>query len=206
VATATAAPVPTTPALPTLAGPVIDQPGWPDHPGGTAWREAGVGYRLFARDVQRFVAVGAPLDAPLTDVVVSATFRKVGGPPGGGYGIIVRDQATDQRQGSEQGSRFYIAEVGDRGEFGIWRRDDDHWVDLIPWTPSDAVRKGSESNSLRLRAEGSRLTLIVNGTTIATVTDPALPGGRVGAFVGGDLNDVVLDQFAIEPPTSGAAR
>jgi hypothetical protein len=139
-------------------------------------------------------------------VVVTGAFRKLAGPPGGGYGLIVRDQGGSPRDGQNQRGRFYVFEVGDRGEFGVWRRDEDHWVDLIPWTPSDAVRKGGETNSLTLRAEGARLTLIVNGTTIATVTDPALPGGRVGAFVGGDLNDVVLDQFAIEPPTSGAAR
>jgi len=34
------------------------------------------------------VAIGAPLVNVPKDVTVSATFRKLAGPPGGGYGII----------------------------------------------------------------------------------------------------------------------
>ena len=32
-----------------------------------------------------------------------------------------------------------MMETGDLGEFGVWRRDGDHWVDLVPWTRSDSV-------------------------------------------------------------------
>ena len=72
-------------------------------------------YRLQARQATRFVAVGAPVEQPLGDVVVSATFRKTGGPPGGGYGLIIRDQGPDPRDGVNQNLNAYVLEAGDRG-------------------------------------------------------------------------------------------
>ena len=138
-------------------------------------------------------------------VTVTAAFHKTGGPPGGGYGIIVRDQGPGPRDGSNQGGYFYVAEVGDVGEVGIWRHDDDHWVDLLPWTRSDAVNIGGTTNELTLNAQGQRLTFLVNGREVATVADNALANGRVGAFVGGDLNDVRLDRFTVEIPPAGVA-
>lgn len=56
--------------------------GWPDDAESTA-RLAEDGYHLFAREPGQFVAVGVPLAGEFRNVVVTATFRKVGGPPGG---------------------------------------------------------------------------------------------------------------------------
>ena len=100
--------------------------------------------------------------------------------------------------GLNQGGRFYVAEAGDRGEIGLWRREDDHWVDLQPWAISQAVYPGGTTNELTLRAEGQRLTFMVNGIQAPTQVDAALPTGRVGVFVGGDLNQVVLDRFTVQ--------
>ena len=72
--------------------------GWPNEPHATAWLEPG-GYHLFAREPGRFVAIGAPGMGPVRDAIVTASFRKVGGPPGGGYGIIVHDQGPGPRDG-----------------------------------------------------------------------------------------------------------
>jgi hypothetical protein len=155
-------------------------------------------YRLQARDLMRFVAVGVPIDKALDDVIVSATFRKTGGPPGGGYGLIVRDQGPEPRDGVNQELSAYVLEVGDLGEYGVWRRDGDHWVDLVPWTRSAAVRSGGSPNELLVRAVGDQLSFSVNGTVIAVVTDDTYPQGGVGLFVGGDYNDVALDRFDLQ--------
>jgi len=170
---------------------------WPNNAEGTAWFADG-GYRLFARQPPRFVAVGAPITAPLRDVVVAATFRKVGGPPGGGYGLIVRDQRLESRDGLEQGGRYYVLEAGDLGEVGAWRREGEQWVDLLPWTRSTAVNPGSAANQLTVQAFGERLQLLVNGVLVVDLVDAVLPEGGVGVFVGGDLNQVVLDRFLVQ--------
>jgi hypothetical protein len=173
---------------------------WPSNPQGTAWLTSG-SYRLIPRQAGQFVAIGAPIADVLQDVVVSATFHKLSGSPeGGGFGIIVRDQGPDPRDGVSQGGQYYVLEVGDKGEIGIWRRDTDHWIDLIPWQRADAVRTGTATNDLTVSAIGNRLSLSVNGTEVATRTDNTLTTGRVGLLVGGDGNQVAVDHVSIQTP------
>jgi sortase A len=197
---------PPPPAFPATFRTVYDErPGqggagggrWPHDPAATAWN-AGDGYRLVARRPGQFVALAAPVAAPPRDAAVSAAFRKVGGPPGGGYGLIVRDQGPGPRDGLNQGGRFYVFEAGDRGEVGVWRREGARWVDLLPWTPADAVRPGGAANELTVQAVGQRVTFLVNGRVVASLSDPVLADGAVGVFVGGDLNEVVLERFVLQ--------
>jgi hypothetical protein len=171
--------------------------GWPSDPKSTAWLADGA-YRLAARQPGRFVAVAPSTSASAGDVVVTGTFRKTGGPAGGGYGLMVRDQGTGPRDGVDQGGRYYVFEAGDKGEIGAWRREGDRWVDLVPWTRSEAVHPAAARNELELRANGARLTFLVNGTQVASIEDATLPAGRVGVFVGGDGNEVVLERFAVQ--------
>jgi hypothetical protein len=122
------------------------------------------------------------------------------GPPGGGYGIIVHDQDNVVRDGTSQDGHYYVLEAGDKGEVGIWRRDGDHWVDLLPWQHADAVKTDTGTNELVVRAVGSVLSLSVNGTPVATRTDAAFTGGSVGLFVGGDGNQVAVSRFTVQTP------
>jgi LPXTG-site transpeptidase (sortase) family protein len=172
---------------------------WPNDPRSTAWVADGA-YRMFAREPSHFVAIGVPLAQALSDMVVRATFRKAGGPPGGGYGLIVRDQGPGPRDGISQSGRYYVLEAGDRGEFGIWRREGDHWVELIPWTSSTAIRSGSAPNELTVQAIGPQLNFFVNSRLVASQVDTALADGGVGVFVGGDANEAVLERFVVGVP------
>jgi hypothetical protein len=202
---APSAAVPSTPSVAASPRTILTEDfadnsrGWPDDPQATAWVADG-GYHLSARHPDRFVAIGAPLTESLRDVIMTATFRKVGGPPGGGYGLIVRDQGPGPRDGITQGGRYYVLEAGDRGELGIWRRDGDRWIELLPWTASAAVRPGDVANELTVQAIGPRLSFVVNGADVASLEDPTLEDGSVGIFVGGDLNEVVLERLIVQTP------
>jgi hypothetical protein len=193
------------PSNPTAQAPVFDErfstndANWPNDPQGVATLNNGV-YRIVTRQAGHFVAIGAPITNVPADVLVNATFRKLGGPSGGGYGIIVRDQDQKGLDGRAQDGHYYVLEAGDKGEIGMWRRDGDHWVDLLPWQRSDAVKTGSASNDLSVRAVGNTLTLLVNGTQVATRTDATLTAGRAGVFVGGDGNQVAISSFSIQTP------
>lgn len=171
---------------------------WPDNPPYAFWSDGA--YRLQAHDAERFVALGVPLNQDLNDAIVSGTFRKTGGPPGGGYGLMVRDQGPLPHDGVNQQANAYVVEAGDLGEFGVWRRAGDHWIDLVPWTRSSTVRTGGSPNDLSVRATGDRLTFTINGIQVASVQDDGLPSGGVGLFVGGDYNEVALDHFAVQLP------
>jgi hypothetical protein len=182
---------------PTPIGAGETRAGWANDRNGTAWFEEGT-YRLSARLPGAFVAIRAPIASKMSDVMVSATFRKIGGPPGGGFGLIVRDQRTGAGDGIDQRGRFYVLEVGDLGEIGVWRRDDDHWTDLVAWTPSSAVKPGNAMNEVSVRAIGARLTLHMNGVQVAEVEDAILAEGAVGMFAGGDLNVVAVSDFRVD--------
>jgi hypothetical protein len=125
-------------------------------------------------------------------------FRKVGGVPGGGFGVILRDRSPARLDGVVQGGRYLVLEVGDRGEIGVWRRENDRWVDVVPWTPSAAVRRGTERNELQVRASGASIVMTVNGIDVARVEDADPAPGRVGVFLGGDGNEVLLERFSLE--------
>jgi hypothetical protein len=177
------------------SGPAAD---WVANPPYVAWSNGA--YRLRARNPDQFVAVGVPSAQMLADVVVSATFRKTGGPPGGGYGLIVRDQGPQPRDGVNQQAHAYVLEAGDRGEFGVWRRDGDYWLDLVPWRRSESVHPGTSSNDLSVRAIGDQLQFSINAAQVAIIRDNTLPSGGIGVFVGGDYNEVALDHFRVEVP------
>jgi hypothetical protein len=185
---------------PVLNAQFANDPGiWPNNPQGTAWL-ADETLRLFAREPGQFVALGAPLATAYRDVVVSMRARKVDGPAGGGYGLIVRDQGPGPRDGVNQTGTFYALLVNDRGEVGIARREHEHWVEVIPWTPSAAVHPGNAANELVALAIGSQLGLAVNGTLVLTADDAAASAGTVGLYVGGDLTEIAVEHFRVEVP------
>jgi hypothetical protein len=193
---------PTVPPTPTLET-VLDERfannalQWPTDPQSTVWL-AGGALHLFAREPGHFVAVAAPVHQSLANVVVTGMFQKVSGPPGGGYGLIVRDQQPQTRDGRNQGGRYDVLEASDRGQFGIWRREGEQWVTLVPWTNAAAIRTGDAPNLLTASAVGTRLTFSVNGVQVGSATDPVLADGGVGVFVGGDLNQATLDWLQVQ--------
>ena len=180
----------------------VPQSGWAEKPPFATWSDGA--YRLNAQGPGRFVAVGAPVSERIGDVTVSATFHKLGGPPGGGYGLILRDQEPGRRDSTNQSGNFYVLEVSDRGDVGMWRRAEDRWVDVLSWTHSDVVHPGGTTNELSARAVGDQLTLIVNGVEVARQSDSTLSVGGVGVFVGGDANDVAMNRFSVTVPGQAA--
>ena len=112
----------------------------------------------------------------------------------------MRDQGPDPRDGVSQSGRYYVLEVGEGRQWGMWRRETDHWVDLQPFTPSEAVRPPPETNELTARAIGSHLIFIVNGVQLADIEDATLANGKVGIYVAGDGNIVEAEQFVVRAP------
>ena len=169
---------------------------WPKDPLIVARRVEG-GYRVTPRVDDEFVAIGAPLEESFRDVLVGATFRKLGGPANGVCGLVLRDRGPTPRDGRNQTGRFYLAQVGGRGEVSIWRREQDLWFELAPWTHCDAVHPGEVSNEVSFEIVGGRLTLTVNGQPAASAHDAILDQGGVGLFVAGGGNDVLIERFVV---------
>jgi hypothetical protein len=172
--------------------------GWPNQRQGVAWFDPD-GYHLAARNAGQFVAVAVLSGDGLSDVSVTANFHKVGGPSGGGYGIIVGDQGPGPRDGINQSGTFFVFEVGDKGEVGVWRRDQDHWVDVLGWTPNPAARAGTGENTLVVQVANGQASFSVNGTDIPIqASGQTIISGRIGVFLGGDGNEAVLSRLQVD--------
>jgi hypothetical protein len=176
-----------------LGGPLT---GWPNDETSTAWF-ASDGYHLLARQSGQVVAIALPGGDRLESGAIDLTVRKVGGPPGGGIGVIVHDQEPAGRNGTNQNGAYHVLAIGDRGEVGIWRRAGDQWVDLVPWTASTLVKQGPGENQLSVRFAGAQLRLLVNDVEAASAEDATLTSGGVGIFVGGDLNEALLTRMTV---------
>ena len=173
------------------------QPGWPNDPLGPAIYENG-GYRVTSQPGQ-FAAIAAPSAPVFRDVAISATFQKVGAPPGGIYGLVVRDAGPPPRDGSNQNGDFYVLGVDDGGRYGVWRREGDQWIDIVPLTPADAVRVGTQPNHLAVLARDDLMTLAVNGADVVTVLGAEPRPGTVGILVAGDANEVLVTHLEARP-------
>ena len=51
-----------------------------------------------------------------------------------------------------------------------------------------------------MKAVGDRLSLTINGAEVGFKDDKTLAVGNVGVFVGGDGNQVAIDQLTISAP------
>src|SRR5205085_10245134 len=152
---------------------------------------------LATRRSGQFVAIGVlPSQAP-RDVLASATFHKISGPVGGGYGLIVADQGPGPRDGHDQLGNYVVFEVGDKGEVGAWRREDDRWVDILGWTPNAAVRQGVGENTLTVRLTAGLAAFSVNNADIPLPQSVPTAAGGIGVFVGGDGNEAVLSRLTL---------
>jgi hypothetical protein len=103
-----------------------------------------------------------------TDVIISAEARQVSGPNDNAYGLICRYQNEDN---------FYVFLVSGDGYYAIakYQSGVDSVIYLTEdqqFQPSDVINQGVATNKLEARCIGSQLSLIVNDTTLVTVTDP----------------------------------
>jgi hypothetical protein len=98
------------------------------------------------------------------------------------YGVIFRGPPRGVTP-----AHGYIAIFSCDGRFQLRRVDTTNpytFVDLIGWTPSTAIRSGSnQTNVLGIRAVGSTFTLYANGFRLTEVSDTRFAEGRYGVFV-----------------------
>ncbi|MCA9910184.1 MAG: SH3 domain-containing protein, partial [Anaerolineae bacterium] len=76
-------------------------------------------------------------------------------------------------------------------------RFDNGYVDLVPWTPTNAVRTGDLAvNTLRIDMNGSQFDFYINGQWVDTVTDDSRSDGRVTFW--GATSTIVPVEFYLD--------
>jgi len=110
------------------------------------------------------------------DFTLDVDATPLAGPNDNDYGVIVRRVDDDN---------FYRFEISGDGYFNVQKRQKGQWQKLVAdWTESNAIRKGTSTNHLRVICTGRTFTFFVNQVQVAQVADSAFARGEVGVLAG----------------------
>ncbi len=131
-----------------------------------------------------------------TDTIVEVEAAKVGGPDDNDFGVICR---------YEDDANFYSFIISSDGYYGAIKILDgvQELLGEEDMMPSDAIKQGNVTNTVRADCIGSTLTLYANGTQLITVEDSSFPSGDVGLLAGTfdtPGTDIHFDNFVVRQP------
>ncbi len=100
--------------------------------------------------------------------------------PGTEYGILIRFGGT-----SQEVLNFYYFTLSVDGQYYMGKSVGGKYAERAPVlrTASPHIKTGASKNRLGVLAEGSTLSLYVNGALVKTVVDDSIASGAVGLFV-----------------------
>ena len=143
------------------------------------WEPDGSGYRQFStNDIEYEGAscwyyTGDSHQDPMTSVITKV--KQLSGPNHVGVGVIFCFQDHDN---------FYLFEITTGGEYGVWKRVDGKWSEIVERSDTGEVYRGLDRvNRLKVMYEetaADTFTLYVNGTEIDSFVDPKFSGGFSG--------------------------
>src|SRR5574341_1155513 len=132
----------------------------------------------------------------LTDSIVEVNAHTAGGTQNNLYGVICRHQDDDN---------FYFFAISADGYYAIGKLKDGDIVMLSSqvFEHSDRIITGQAANHVAARCAVHTLSLIVNGSKLAEVTDEDFTEGKVGLIVGtfdDAPTDVRFDDLLVTQP------
>ena len=117
----------------------------------------------------------------LSDVILTASVEVVSGPADNAFGLICRYQSPDN---------FYVFLISSDGYYAVgkYQSGSDQIIYLSgdgQYQFSEAIAQGTAdvTNEMRATCVGDELTLSVNGTQVASVSDPTFVTGDIGVAV-----------------------
>ena len=135
------------------------------------------------------------LDRHFTDFVLEVDTQLVDGTDDNWHGVICRYQNI---------RNYYAFGISADGYYYIAKFVDGEQIALASITHSSYVNEGWDVvNSIRIECIGNKLSLTVNGHTLATVTDSSFSGGNIGfssTSWAGNLSEIAFDNLVINEP------
>jgi hypothetical protein len=131
-----------------------------------------------------------------SNVVIEVTAQQLSTFEDNAYGVMCRADV------SNDGDGYYFVVSGD-GFYSIRRGEGDDVSEIVDWARSDAINKGTGTNTIRAVCDGDYLALYVNGTFLAEARDTTYTEGYAGIAVaaapGGSV-DISFDNLTIALP------
>jgi hypothetical protein len=144
-----------------------------------------------------FLVMYAPNDQYNTEnATVRVTTRSVeGNGPSTGYGLIIHGEKSKTGELEDYALLIY---TGSDPQYEIVKHKDGNQTTVIPWTKTRALRSGTSTNQLEIRAKGSELTFYINGQYVDRITDTENFKRGVAGLYTSDTHDIAFDDLEIE--------
>lgn len=158
------------------------------------WGIADGKYQWKAQAKEAFVWWAYPDIIDVSNFYLTVNVKQVSGPEDGEYGVIFRLTGDTD---------FYLFEIDQLGQFGVFIRLEDAWVTLQDWRESDAIHLG-DVNRLTVIAVGSQFSFYINDQPVAELFDERLVNGKTGTIIGlSNADDEAVwefDNFELRSP------
>jgi hypothetical protein len=202
-------PVPTKPALPPgvlfsddfISQEASEEKGWSFESGENVGRDWSPGALTLSVNKKNWLGLNWP-DGEFDDF--GAEVEAQAASAFAEYGLIFRISG-------KQGSRsYYLFGVTTDGKYYVDKQINGEWADPSPvkLATSQYVKKGKVKNRLGVLAEGSKISLYVNGFLVKSFTDDSIEGGAVGLFAGSgekDSAEIAFSKFMVLTPAKARA-
>ncbi len=100
-----------------------------------------------------------------------------------GYGIVFHSNPTPL----QKGYAFLIDTKGQK--YRVVRHQPGKEIDVVNWTSSNAIKSGTDENTLEVRDTPERIELYINGDMVTTIKNSyGYKGGVVGLYTGDAVN------------------
>lgn len=124
-------------------------------------------------------------DLDFDDFIYQAEGRQVEGDPENEYGLIFRFVDGD----------YYKFGITGDGYYRLSLRMNDQWSKVVDWEETTAVKRGDQTNVLKVVCADQDISLYLNDEHLATVQDDSLSKGQIGVFAGGWENMPTESRF-----------
>ena len=144
-----------------------------DHP-----KNYTVGYedgKYHITDLRENDVASSWLTRSFSDFVMEVEATQEGGPDDNDYGVILRRVDQDN---------YYRFKISGTGDYGFDKWEDSGWIDIIPWTRSNAINTGEATNVIKVECNGDKFTFYVNDIKLGDCTDNSFASGKIGLEAG----------------------
>jgi hypothetical protein len=153
-------------------------------------------YHMRSKDKTYLVMYAPNGDYDTGNADVKVTARSVDGSPSPtGYGLIVHGQRSNAGELEDYALLIYS---GTDPQYEVIKHKGGQQTTVVPWAKSSAIRTGTSTNQLEIRARGLELSFYINGQYVDKITDTEnFKRGLVGLYTS-DTTEVAFDDLEIK--------